>query len=139
MLEKYFEVIFAVVGVFWVSFSLISKLKSYAYVKKNLSLISNLLFGDSKYFKKLDLTNFFLIETIIGIIAAARFRELKILKRDTIFSKGVFPLAPNLNDKNLDLLLKNHSDWYKSVVKNTVFSCICLSILSVILIIFAKP
>lgn len=138
MLEKYFEVIFAVVGVIWISFSLISKLKSYAYVKKNLSLISNLLFGDSKYFKKLDLTKFFLIETIIGIIAAARLRELKILKRDTIFSKGVFPLAPNLNDKNLDLLLKNHSDWYKSVVKNTVFSCACLSILGVILLIFSK-
>jgi len=74
-----------------------------------------------------------LIETTIGIIAAARFRELKVLKRDTVFSKGLLPLAPSLNDKNLNLLLQNHGDWYKSVVQNIIFSSICLSILTILL------
>ena len=134
MLEKSFEIIFAVVGSLWISCSLISSFKNYAYVKKNLNSLSKLLFGNPKYFKKLDLTNFFLIQTTTGIIAAARFRELKILKRDTVFSKGLFPLAPNLNDKNLNLLLQNHGDWYKSVVQNIIFSSICLSILAILLL-----
>ena len=134
MLEKSFEIIFAVVGSLWISCSLISSFKSYAYVKKNLNSLSKLLFGNPKYFKKLDLTNFFLIQTTTGIIAAARFRELKILKTDTVFSKGLFPLAPNLNDKNLNLLLQNHGDWYKSVVQNIIFSSICLSILAILLL-----
>ena len=134
MLENSFEIIFAVVGSLWISCSLISSFKSYAYVKKNLNSLSKLLFGNPKYFKKLDLTNFFLIQTTTGIIAAARFRELKILKRDTVFSKGLFPLAPNLNDKNLNLLLQNHGDWYKSVVQNIIFSSICLSILAILLL-----
>ena len=134
MLENSFEIIFAVVGSLWISCSLISSFKNYAYVKKNLNSLSKLLFGNPKYFKKLDLTNFFLIQTTTGIIAAARFRELKILKRDTVFSKGLFPLAPNLNDKNLNLLLQNHGDWYKSVVQNIIFSSICLSILAILLL-----
>ena len=134
MLENSFEIIFAVVGSLWISCSLISSFKNYAYVKKNLNSLSKLLFGNPKYFKKLDLTNFFLIQTTTGIIAAARFRELKILKRDTVFSKGLFPLAPNLNDKNLNLLLQNHGDWYKSVVQNIIFSSICLSILAIFLL-----
>ncbi|WP_336954785.1 MULTISPECIES: hypothetical protein [unclassified Acinetobacter] len=133
MLEKYLEIIFAVVGSLWISCALISSFKSYVYVKKNLSAISKLLFENPKYFKKLALTNFFLIETTIGIIAAARFRELKVLKRDTVFSKGLLPLAPSLNDKNLNLLLQNHGDWYKSVVQNIIFSSICLSILTILL------
>ena len=134
MLEKSFEIIFAVVGSLWISCSLISSFKNYAYVKKNLNSLSKLLFGNPKYFKKLDLTNFFLIQTTTGIISAARFKELKILKRDTVFSKGLFPLAPNLNDKNLNLLLQNHGDWYKSVVQNIIFSSICLSILAILLL-----
>ena len=89
MLEKSFEIIFAVVGSLWISCSLISSFKSYAYVKKNLNSLSKLLFGNPKYFKKLDLTNFFLIQTTTGIIAAARFRELKILKRDTVRTYAV--------------------------------------------------
>ena len=134
MLENSFEIIFAVVGSLWISCSLISSFKNYAYVKKNLNSLSKLLFGNPKYFKKLDLTNFFLIQTTTGIIAAARFRELKILKRDTVFSEGLFPLAPNLNDKNFNLLLQNHGDWYKSVVQNIIFSSICLSILAILLL-----
>jgi len=133
MSESSFEIVFAVVGSLWISCSLISSFKSYAYVKKNLSSISKLLFGNPKYFKKLDLTSFFLIETTTGIIAAARFREIKVLKRDTVFSKGPFPLAPNINDKNLNLLLQIHGNWYKSVVQNMVFSSICLSILTILL------
>ncbi|WP_023269984.1 hypothetical protein [Acinetobacter gyllenbergii] len=88
MLEKSFEIVFATIGSIWLSYSLISSFKSYAYVKKNLSSISSLLFGNPKYIKKLDLTSFFLIETTTGMVAAARFRELKVLKRDTVFSRG---------------------------------------------------
>ncbi|MCP0917395.1 MULTISPECIES: hypothetical protein [Acinetobacter] len=135
MFEKTLEIIFALTGALWLSISLITSFKSYAYVKKNLGSISELLFGNPKYFKKLDLTNFFLIETTTAIIAAARFRELKILKRDTVFSKGLFPLAPNLNDKNLNLLLKKHGQWYNSVVKNIIISAFCLLLLGTILLI----
>lgn len=133
MLEKTFEIAFAIISSIWISYSLIYSFKSYAYVKKNLSSISHLLFDNPKQFKKLDLTSFFLIETTTGMLAAARFRELKVLKRDTVFSKGPFPLAPNMNDKNLNLLLLNHGEWYKSVVKNFIFSAFCLSILAIIL------
>lgn len=76
-----------------------------------------------------------MIETTTAIIAAARFRELKILKRDTVFSKGLFPLAPNLNDKNLNLLLKKHGQWYNSVVKNIIILAFCLLLLGTILLI----
>ena len=134
MFEKTLEIIFALTGALWLSISLITSFKSYAYVKKNLGSIAELLYGNSKYFKKLDLTNFFLIETTITIIAAARFRELKILKRDAVFSKGLFPLAPNLNDENLTTLLSNHRKWYDSVVKNIIISAFCLLLGSILLI-----
>lgn len=136
MLERTFEVIFALIGVVWLINSLFFSFTSYSYLKKNLSSISNLLFGNPKYFMKLDLTNFFLIETTIGMIAAARFRELKILKREKVFSKGQFLLAPNLDDKNFSLFLKNHSKWYKLVVKNLIFSSFCLVLLTTIFLFF---
>lgn len=59
MFEKALEVIFAITTAIWLSSSLILSFRSYAYVKKNLSSISELMFGNPHYFKKLDLTNFF--------------------------------------------------------------------------------
>ena len=68
----------------------------------------------------------------VGAIAALRFRELKILKRNSVFSKGLLPLAPSLNDKNLNLLFRDHGKWYKSVTRNITISSFCLLISTII-------
>lgn len=136
MLEKSLEIIFAVVGSLWLSISLISSFNSYKYVKKNFRSISKFLFGDPQYLKKIDWSNHLLIEMVVGAIAALRFRELKILKRDSVFSKGHLPFAPNLNDNNLNLFLRDHGEWYKSVTRNILFTFSCLFVLAIILIFF---
>ena len=129
MLKQKMEVTFAIVGALWLSSSLISSFNSYRYLKKNLGSISNLLFGDTKHFSKLDLSSFFLIETTIGMIEALRFRELIVLKKKQIFVDQQFFLAPNLDDKKLKVLLMEHGIWYKKVIKNLVYSCFCMLIL----------
>lgn len=74
---------------------------------KNLQSISILFYKAHRYDRKLDQANPFLIETAVGSIAVLRFTELKILKSNSVF-KGYLPLFPNINDKNLNLLLNNH-------------------------------
>lgn len=141
MLLKYnfLEILFAIIGSFLFVTYPISVFTSYKYVKKNLSSICNLLFGDPGYYKTLDWSNHFLIEMAIGTFAALKFRELKVLKRSKIFSKGYLPLAPNLDDTNIHLLIKNHGGWYKSVVRNLLISSTCMLILAIIIIIFKNP
>lgn len=132
MFEKYnlLELVFAITGSFlFVSYS-VALFKSYKYVKNNLSSICKLFFGDPFYYKKLDWSNHFLIEMAVGAVAALKFRELKVLKRAKIFSKGHLPLAPNLDDTNIHLLIENHGDWYKSVVSNLLISSICMVVLA---------
>lgn len=137
MLENILKVILAIsISFLFVSYP-IAVFKSYKYVKKNLQSISILFFGDPKCYKKLDWANHFLIEMAVGSIAALRFRELKILKRDSVFSKGYLPLSPNMNDKNLNLLLKNHGQWYKSVTRNIIYSSCCL-LVSIIIFFILK-
>lgn len=126
MLEDILKVLLAFIIVFLFVFYPIAAFKSYRYVKNNLNEISKLFYGDPKYYKKLDWANHLLIEMSVGAIAALRFRELKILKRKKVFSKGYLPLAPNLNDENLTTLLRNHRKWYDLVVKNITISAFCL-------------
>lgn len=122
MLDNILKVILAIsISLLFVSYP-IAVFKSYKYVKKNLQSISILFFGDPKYYRKLDWVSHFLIEMAVGSIAALRFRELKILKRNSVFSKGYLPLSPNMSDKNLNYLLKNHGQWYKSVTRNIIYS-----------------
>ncbi|EOR08375.1 hypothetical protein MMP65_03795 [Acinetobacter sp. ANC 3926] len=137
MLENILKVILAIsISLLFVSYP-IAVFKSYKYVKKNLQSISLLFFGDSKYYRKLDWANHFLIEMAVGSIAALRFRELKILKRNSVFSKGYLPLSPNMNDKNLNLLLNNHGKWYKSVTSNILHSS-CYLLISIIIFFILK-
>lgn len=131
MLERYdyLEILFAIVGSFFLANTIISNIASYKYVKENLRSICNLFFGDPNYYKELDWSNHFLIEMTIGMIAALRFRELNILKREKVFSKGRVTFAPNINDHTIIDLLAEHGAWYRSVVRAIIFSALCLSIL----------
>lgn len=72
----------------------------------------------------------------IAMIAALKFREIKILKRKQIFSQGRLPFASNLNDATVKLLFQKYGDWYSSVSKNIFFSFFCLSLLGIMLIFF---
>ena len=139
MLERYdyLEILFAIVGSFFLANTIISNIASYKYVKENLRSICNLFFGDPNYYKELDWSNHFLIEMTIGMIAALRFRELSILKREKVFSRGRLPFAPNLNDHTMVDLFKEHGVWYKTVVKTIIFSVVCLLIL-VLISVFIK-
>ena len=60
--------------------------------------------------KKIDFSNHFLIEMTVAMIAALKFREIKILKRKQIFSQGRLPFASNLNDATVKLLFQKHGD-----------------------------
>lgn len=131
MAENYYwlKIIFALVGSIFLANYIISMIASYKYVQKNLSSICNLFFGDPNYYKKLDWSNHFLIEMTVGMIAALRFRELSILKREKVFSKGRLSFAPKINDHTMVDLFKEHGVWYKTVVKTIIFSVVCLLIL----------
>lgn len=87
MLENTLKIILTITTLLlFVSYP-IAVFKSYKYVKKNLHSLSNLFFGDPKYYKKLDWANHLQIEMAVGAIAALRFRELKYLKETQFFLK----------------------------------------------------
>lgn len=138
MLENTLKIILTITTLLLFISYPIAVFKSYKYVKKNLHSLSNLFFGDPKYYKKLDWVNHLKIEMAVGAIAALRFRELKILKRNSVFSKGYLPLSPNLNDKNLNLLFRDHGKWYKSVTRNITISSFCLLISTIIFFILKQ-
>jgi len=129
------EVAFSIIGAIFLVCYVVSIVRSYKYVKKNLGSICSIFFGNPLYYKKLNWSNHFLIEMAVGMIAALKLRELTILKRETIFSKGYLNLASNINDFNLQKLLDTHGGWYKSVVRNLIFLNICLFILMIIWVI----
>lgn len=130
----FFEILFAIlVSILFINYP-ISVFNSYKYVKNNLNSICGLLFGNPNYYKDLDWSNHFLIEMAIGSLAALKFREVNVLRRTSIFSRGYLPLAPNMNDKNFGLLIKKHGKWYKSVVINLLISSLCLVIIGFLLV-----
>lgn len=126
------KIIFAIIGSTFLVVYFFSTLNSYNYVKKNLRSICELFFGNPNYYRKLDWSNHFLLEMAVCMLITLRFREIKILKRNKIFTQGYLPLAPNLNDKNFEVLIKMHRYWYKHVARTFMFSSISIILLIVI-------